>query len=104
MVNIQENRNLRKNNILYWERTRVTTLNNSVKPKRIRSISSVKKHTIRRGVQAITICNALRPKKIFLLEGFRKFNRSFGLDILREQFFSQKQNRKNINSNPTETE
>lgn len=46
MVNILENRNLRKNNILYWGRTRVTTLNNSVKPKRIRSISSVKKkHT-----------------------------------------------------------
>lgn len=45
MVNILENRNLRKNNILYWGRTRVTTLNNSVKPKRIRSISSVKKKT-----------------------------------------------------------
>lgn len=42
MVNILENRNLRTNNILYWGRTRVTTLNNSVKPKRIRSISSVK--------------------------------------------------------------
>lgn len=71
MVNILENRNLRKNNILYWGRTRVTTLNNSVKPKRIRSISSVKKkRKIRRGVHATTFCNALRPKKKALLKSF----------------------------------
>lgn len=70
MVNILENRNLRKNNILYWGRTRVTTLNNSVKPKRIRSISSVKKRTIRRGVHATTFCDALRPKKKALLKSF----------------------------------
>lgn len=70
MVNILENRNLRKNNILYWGRTRVTTLNNSVKPKRIRSISSVKKRTNRRGVHATTFCNALRPKKKAFLKSF----------------------------------
>ena len=64
--------NLRENKRLYWGRTRVTTLHNSVKPKRIPSISmSVrKKHTIRRGFHAITFCNQLRPEKKALLKSF----------------------------------
>ena len=74
----------------------MTTLNNSVKPKRIRSISSVKKTYNPQRCACYYILQRVAASEkglaeIFLLEGFRKFNRSFGLESLREQLFSKKE-------------